>query len=122
MSEEKNTQQQGPEYQNIAGAQYPSPMAGEPEASHGTPTESHGRSTLEKGGTFSPTTSKVEGSGGSYSPAGASLRQSSDQRAGPALTLIVGLAAVVFVALIVTIFFFAGDVNGLGFIGDVIAA
>jgi|GEM_PF-5363013 len=121
MSEQQKNQQQGTQYQNIAGSQYPSPMAGEPEASHGTPTESHGRSTREKGGTFSPTSAKVEGSGGSYSPAGVSLRQSSDQRAGPSLTLIIGLAAVVFVALIVTIFFFAGDANGIGFVGDIIA-
>lgn len=120
MSEERYPKPVNQEYQSIGGSQYPSPTAGEPESSHRTPTESRGHSSLEKGGTYSPTTAKVEGSGGTYSPASASLRQPADQRAGPSLTVMVGLAAVVFVAMMVVIFLFAGNPNGIGSIANLI--
>ncbi len=52
---------------------------------------------------------------GSYSPANADLRQPSESQAGgPPLIVFVGLASLGLLALIVVIYLFAGDPNGLG--------
>ncbi len=57
---------------------------------------------------------------GSYTPANIDLRQSSESQAGgPPLIVFVGLASIGLMALIVVIFLFAGDPNGLGTRGAV---
>lgn len=56
-----------------------------------------------------------EGNQGTYSPAGAGVRQSSEQQAGgPPLIVFIGLAAIAGLALIVVIFMFAGRAEGVG--------
>jgi hypothetical protein len=56
----------------------------------------------------------------SYSPANADLRQPSESQAGgPPLIVFVGLASLGLLALIVVIYLFAGNPNGLGTPGAV---
>jgi hypothetical protein len=57
---------------------------------------------------------------GSYAPANIDLRQPSERQAGgPPLIVFVGLASIGLLALIVVIYLFAGDPNGLGTPGAV---
>lgn len=65
----------------------------------------------EHEGTFSPTTKNFSG-----------LNSPSESRAGPPLTIMIGLAVVAGIGLIIAIFLFAGNPEGLPDAGQALSA